>query len=924
MRSSIVCLCVLILTWNLCLPTPVPAEDSAAQKNLMINGSFEGGVSPWNITGTLLEDPTQSHEGAHCVFAEVTEPNRSHSIKQSVTLSPTALYRLTFWVRATNRAKVAVWIQGQNGRHNLAQLENMPATWSQQTVKFSVPQPGKYELQLAAPSSHGRAPAGKMWIDDVCLFETILPPTLNLTMNKGFSDRPALAADGRGEVFVGWISFEDGQDNLCIAKVPAQASAKPDPVRPWRVALPQNTDVESISLLSSPLGVWLAAGCEVRQNWEILLAHCSDSGPGAVTNLTQHPATDIRPTLAYANGAIHLAWESNRDGNRQVYLGEVHDSRLTDVRRISNTRHQNFNPFMAADGASAWLVWESFRDHNYDIFGAQFLEGAWQSEQRLTSDPRIEHRPVVSVRNGQAWMAWEVITVPQFRTSSSQEHRTVVAKIGPDGLYSPPNIYSLFPNWTQMPTLAFDQSGCLWVAARASRGKSQGWDAVLRRFDGRAWSPEQAITLAQGRAQRCPIVAVRDRLLAAVQTDTIPSRWPNVEASASAVSNIEIPIVRMQVVRAEQPQLLPFNLPQSNLNLATVRLAWGEDAPRHSIEYMGRTLNLYFGQFHEHSDISVCNRRGDLPPEDNFTHNRDIHAEDFSATTDHDYNMNAQLWHYTGKLARTLHDPARFVTFLAEEWTSTFEEYSREHPYGFYGHRNLIFGDPHFPRWFNAYNRDTPRQVWDSLHKDKANFIAIPHQLADTGNVPTDWNFTDETAQPVAEIFQTRQSYEHKGAPRQAKNTADGYFLQDAWAKGIVIGVIASPDHGGGQGKAAIYAPELTRDAILDACRARHTYGTSGAKTFLDVRVNGHLMGEKQPAQSGPVQVSARVIAPSEIERVDVCRNNVFVYTRPGNGRETSFTYEDSKPLTATAYYYVRVVQKDGELAWSSPVWLTR
>ena len=42
-----------------------------------------------------------------------------------------------------------------------------------------------------------------------------------------------------------------------------------------------------------------------------------------------------------------------------------------------------------------------------------------------------------------------------------------------------------------------------------------------------------------------------------------------------------------------------------------------------------------------------------------------------------------------------------------------------------------------------------------------------------------------QQAQPVAEIFQNRGSYEHKGAPREApRSTPAGYFLQDAWAKG--------------------------------------------------------------------------------------------------------------------------------------------
>lgn len=206
-----------------------------------------------------------------------------------------------------------------------------------------------------------------------------------------------------------------------------------------------------------------------------------------------------------------------------------------------------------------------------------------------------------------------------------------------------------------------------------------------------------------------------------------------------------------------------------------------------------------------------------------------------------------------------------------------------------------------------------------------ADFIHIPHQLANTGNVPTDWDYVDETAQPVAEIFQVRGSYEYKGTPREAGRTVPkaGHFLQDAWARGAVIGVIASPDHGGGLGKACVFTPELSRAAVLEALRQRRCFGTTAARIMLDVRVNGHLMGEKIAAADGPVEVAIRAICPGEIDRIEVCRNNEYIYSRPGDGkREMDFTFRDEKPAAGKAYYYVRVMQADEEIAWSSPVWL--
>lgn len=104
----------------------------------------------------------------------------------------------------------------------------------------------------------------------------------------------------------------------------------------------------------------------------------------------------------------------------------------------------------------------------------------------------------------------------------------------------------------------------------------------------------------------------------------------------------------------------------------------------------------------------------------------------------------------------------------------------------------------------------------------------------------------------MAEIFQIRGSYEHAGAPREAaRTTPAGWFLQDAWARGIVIGVIASPDYGGGYEKACVFAPELGQPSILDSLRARHCYGTTAAKVSLDVRVLRKTMNWCGAARSG-------------------------------------------------------------------------
>jgi hypothetical protein len=373
-------------------------------------------------------------------------------------------------------------------------------------------------------------------------------------------------------------------------------------------------------------------------------------------------------------------------------------------------------------------------------------------------------------------------------------------------------------------------------------------------------------------------------------------------------------------------ELGPYTPPGDEFEAAGVRERLGEERRGWEVEHRGKKLRLLFGDLHEHSDLSVCDRTRDDTPDQSYQMMRDVVRYDFGGLTDHGKCFNQYLWSYNGKRARANHDPGRFATLLAQEWTSTFEQQTKKHPYGYYGHRNLLFSDPFFPRWYNAATDVTPAELWNQLKKDRADFVLIPHQLADTGNVPVDWAFNNEKAEPVAEIFQFRGSYECVGCPRQANLArAEGHFLQDAWARGIVIGVVASPDHEGGLGKAAVYADEFTRKGILAALRRRSTYGTTGAKIFLDVRVNGLFMGEVgDPPGKQPVRVEVRVDCPGDIRVVEILRNNQVVFRARGKDRNMHVAFADDPPPEGPAYYYVRVIQKDEEMAWSSPVWLGR
>jgi len=102
--------------------------------------------------------------------------------------------------------------------------------------------------------------------------------------------------------------------------------------------------------------------------------------------------------------------------------------------------------------------------------------------------------------------------------------------------------------------------------------------------------------------------------------------------------------------------------------------------------------------------------------------------------------------------------------------------------------------------------------------------------------------------------------------------------------------------------------------------RRRHAYAATD-NIVLDFQADGHLMGE---AFTGTPKLRARILGTDFISQVDVIRNNEFVYTQKPGTKEFSFEYEDRQPKPGESYYYVRVIQQDGNLAWSSPVWISR
>ena len=61
----------------------------------------------------------------------------------------------------------------------------------------------------------------------------------------------------------------------------------------------------------------------------------------------------------------------------------------------------------------------------------------------------------------------------------------------------------------------------------------------------------------------------------------------------------------------------------------------------------------------------------------------------------------------------------------------------------------------------------------------------------------------------------------------------------------------------------------------------------------------------------------------ASLKRVTLVRNEANYKTWEPGKRELTATFTDAAPLTGENRYYLRVEQADGNMAWSSPVWVT-
>jgi len=259
---------------------------------------------------------------------------------------------------------------------------------------------------------------------------------------------------------------------------------------------------------------------------------------------------------------------------------------------------------------------------------------------------------------------------------------------------------------------------------------------------------------------------------------------------------------------------------------------------------------IYYTDLHVHSEDTI----GTNSTVYNLTYGRDVTGLDVLAFAHNDFNITTERWQKTVELIREISKDGIFIAYPGTEWCGSSCAG---------GDHNVVFlhdGEPEFPFLKTGehvrsvdWNEDSKttqanpgawplEELWIAYAKDPEGHLLIPH--VGGRRCILDWHYPK-----LERLIEIGSSWGHFG-----------WLYQEAMERGYKIGAsMAGDEHrgrcGGGVPGTAVFgtkggisgviAPELTRKSIAQALRARHTFASTGERTFALTRCGKHIMGDE-------------------------------------------------------------------------------
>jgi len=271
------------------------------------------------------------------------------------------------------------------------------------------------------------------------------------------------------------------------------------------------------------------------------------------------------------------------------------------------------------------------------------------------------------------------------------------------------------------------------------------------------------------------------------------------------------------------------------------------------------SLRPLYADLHVHSDDTV----GTNDTLYNLSYGRDVAGLDVLGYTANDFNITQQRWDKAVELIHSLNEPGRFVCYPGTEWCGNSCAG---------GDRNIVFlreSKPLFP--FDAQGRLVRSFEWNEF----------THGTLKPGAWPVDDLYAAYAHDPEGHLMmphvggrRCNLDWHHPELERLIEvSSAWGQFhwvYAEALQRGYRVGAAANSDEhqgrcGGGVPATAVFgsrggltgviAQQFDREGVAKALRARHTFATTGERSFASLRHGEHLMGDAYTLDdSAPLQ----------------------------------------------------------------------
>lgn len=358
--------------------------------------------------------------------------------------------------------------------------------------------------------------------------------------------------------------------------------------------------------------------------------------------------------------------------------------------------------------------------------------------------------------------------------------------------------------------------------------------------------------------------------------------------------------------------------------------------------------SLYWGLLHGESER--------VDASDNIEaflrHVRDDKALQFYALSpfDSEEEMPNEQWKVLSQHIAEFNEDDRFVALLGFQWQGDPGEE---------GLRHFIYAKDNKPI---LRKKDTKSNSLKKIFKtnNPKEMLAIP---SFTMGKTTACNFDDFNPEfeRVVEIYNAWGSSECSSKEgnlrsiqggKQGIAESEGGALIKALNRGCKFGFVAGGYDDRGcysglyntdqtqysSGLTAIIAKEHNRASLIEALQARSTYATTGEKIVLGLHIAGFPMGSEidtkvRPGLEFNRYITGYCIGTQPLDEVVLIRNGKVFRNLPVKTDTLEFEIDDTELLsnitleapegkTPFVYYYLRAVQKDGHMAWSSPIWV--